>query len=104
MNAAGASKGSGVVATGDMLQIYKGSTLAQSYPVVIYGDVNGDVNGDGKISLADMVMVQRQLLQIKILDGPHFTAMDTNHDKTCSLADMVIIQRHLLGIAAIKQR
>ena len=83
-----------------MLQIYKGSTLAQSYPVVIYGDVNGD----GKISLADMVMVQRQLLQIKILDGPHFTAMDTNHDKTCSLADMVIIQRHLLGIAAIKQR
>ncbi len=100
LNAAGASKGSGVVATGDMLQIYKGSTLAQSYPVVIYGDVNGD----GKISLADMVMVQRQLLQIKILDGPHFTAMDTNHDKTCSLADMVIIQRHLLGIAAIKQR
>lgn len=99
LNASGASK-NGTVATGDILQLYKENTAVKSYPVVIYGDVNGD----GNISLADLVMVQRQLLKIKILDGPHFTAMDTNHDQKCSLADIVTIQRHLLKISTIKQR
>ena len=49
-------------------------------------------------------MIQRQLLQIKILEGPYFTAMDTNHDQSCSLADMVTIQRDLLGIGTVPQR
>lgn len=98
--AAGASKGSGTIATGDMVQLYKENTITQTYSIVIYGDVNGD----GSISLADMVMIQRQLLNIKKLQGPYFAAMDVNHDTTCSLADMVVIQRSLLGISTIKQR
>ena len=83
-----------------MVQLYKENTITQTYSIVIYGDVNGD----GSISLADMVMIQRQLLNIKKLQGPYFAAMDVNHDTTCSLADMVVIQRSLLGISTIKQR
>lgn len=81
------------------MQLYKENTITQTYSIVIYGDVNGD----GSISLADMVMIQRQLLNIKKLQGPYFAAMDVNHDTTCSLADMVVIQRSLLGISTIKQ-
>lgn len=100
MTSTGASKGSGIIATGDILKLYKGSSEFSSYPIVIYGDINGD----GNISLADMISIQRQLLQIDQLDGPYFTAMDINHDNKCSLADMIAIQRQLLGISLIPQR
>ncbi len=99
INTSGSAKSSGFVATGDILQLYKGTSVFKTYTVLIYGDVNGD----GSISLADMVMVQRQLLGIQKLDGAKFAATDVNHDSRCSLADMVTVQRDLLGLSGIKQ-
>ena len=57
----------------------------------------GDVNGDSKISLIDLVSIQRYLLNKATLTGDAFTAADTNGDKKITLIDLVNLQRHLLG-------
>ncbi len=99
MDKDGNSKGSGYISTGDKLNLYKDKSLFKAYPIIIYGDINGD----GKISLLDMVHIQRQLLEIDNKKGIYFYALDVNNDSKCSLLDMVIMQRHLLGIKSIVQ-
>lgn len=99
MDKNGNSKGSGFVSTGDKLQVYKGNSLYKAYPIIIFGDINGD----GTISLKDMVYVQRLLLEIDDAKGTQLLAYDVNNDSKCTLLDMVMIQRHLLGIKSISQ-
>lgn len=99
MDKNGDSKGSGFISTGDKLQVYKGNSLYKAYPIVIFGDINCD----GKITLKDMVHVQRLLLEIDNAEGTFLLAYDVNDDSKCTLIDMVMIQRHLLGIKSISQ-
>jgi hypothetical protein len=100
LDSKGNSKASGIITTGDVLQIYKGSELYDDYQIVIYGDVNAD----GKISIMDMISIQRQLLQLDKLDGAYFESTDANNDKKCSLMDMVAIQRHIIKLSTINQK
>lgn len=62
----------------------------------------GDVNGDGEITLLDMLKIKRHLLGIEILENEKFEAADVNGDGTISLLDMLKIKRHLLGIEIIQ--
>ena len=62
----------------------------------------GDVNGDGEITLMDMLKIKRHLLAIEILEGEKFEAADVNGDGEITLMDMLKIKRHLLGIEIIK--
>ncbi len=57
----------------------------------------GDVNGDGRVTLVDAVMVQRSLLQppTAILTKPELC--DVGASSGCTLADAVIIRRALLA-------
>ncbi len=100
LDAKGNSKASGTIVTGDVLQLYKGSELYKNYPIVIYGDVNAD----GKISLMDMIAIQRQLVKLSNLDGIYLEASDANDDGKCSLMDMIAIQRQLVKLSDIKQK
>lgn len=58
--------------------------------------MRGDTNGDGKISLIDLVNVQSHLLKKITLSGNNFKGADTNGDGKISLIDLVNIQSHLL--------
>ena len=100
LDAKGKSKASGIIVTGDVLQLYKGNELYKNYPIVIYGDVNAD----GKISLMDMITIQRQLVKLSNLDGIYLEASDANDDGKCSLMDMIAIQRQLVKLSDINQR
>ena len=100
MDAKGNSKASGNIVTGDVLQLYKGDKLFADYPIVIYGDVNAD----GKVSLMDMIAIQRQLVKLSNLEGTYLEATDANADGKCSLMDMVSIQRQLVKLSDIKQK
>lgn len=63
----------------------------------------GDINRDGKISNADLVLMKKQILKIESLSGNRFTAADINRDQKVSNADLVLLKKHILGMEKIKQ-
>ena len=91
---------SGNAATGDTLVIYKtdGSVYAR-YGVVLYGDGNGD----GKISILDLIKLQNHILKVSSLSGQPFTALDVNRDGRISILDLIKLQNHILKISDIVQ-
>lgn len=58
--------------------------------------VTGDVNGDGGISVTDMLMVKGHILGTK-LTGAAAAGGDVNADGNVSISDFVMIKSHLLG-------
>lgn len=92
-NTAGEQK-SGLVGTGDILRLYSGDKLHASYPIVIYGDVNGD----GKISSLDLRVAQKHILKISPIDGYYLTAADSSKDGTLTSLDLRITQKYILKI------
>ncbi len=97
----GKAKTTGVMATGDKLHLrYKDSgSIYKTYNIVIYGDINGD----GAISLIDLLHVQRHLLNTSKLSEVFYTAADISKDNRITLVDLLMVQRHLLGTAYIQQ-
>lgn len=63
----------------------------------------GDVNGDGKITSIDLLVLQRHILGIELLDEKGKIAGNTNKDgKEPTSVDLLVIQRHILGIEYIR--
>ena len=73
--------------------------IAKEFEVVIYGDINGD----GKISNIDVVMLQRHILGMTQQSGCYLEAANTSRDGGVSNKDVVIAQRHILGLMEISQ-
>lgn len=59
----------------------------------------GDVNGDGKISSMDYVLVKNHILNIKKLTGAGAKAADVNGDGKITSIDYVLIKNDILGIS-----
>lgn len=62
----------------------------------------GDINGDGTISLPDLVAIKRHILGFEILTDDKFKAADIDDSGSISLADYVKVKRHILGFELIK--
>ena len=92
-DAAGKQK-SGLVGTGDILRLYSGDKLHKSYPIVIYGDVNGD----GKVSSLDLRVAQKHILKIASIDGYYLTAADSSKDGALTSLDLRVTQKYILKI------
>lgn len=97
LTAAGAEN-AGVVATGNKLAIYENGTLIATRNIV----VRGDISGDGKITIADLVRLNRHTLKISILAGEQLAAADVNNNGSVNIQDLVLVNRHILGVSAIK--
>ena len=98
--ASGNSKTGGVMKTGDVFRIYRtDDTEYASYTVVIWGDVNGD----GTISLADLLKVKRLVVGAAGLSGWYHTAGDVNGDGSVGLADLLRLKQHVVGKKLITQ-
>lgn len=58
------------------------------------GALKGDVNGDGKVSVLDIVKIQRVVVGLDASD----LSCDINGDGKITVLDIVRLQRHLVGI------
>lgn len=95
---ASGGENTGVVGTGNKLAIYVNGTLAGVKEIV----VRGDISGDGAITIADLVRINRHTLNISTLSGYQLAAADVNNNGSVNIQDLVLTNRHILGIATIK--
>jgi len=94
-NASGSAKTTGVLCTGDILQIKyaSGKTVYKNIPIA----VTGDVSGDGIINISDFVYVKRALMGTTVLSTAQAKASDANKNGKTDLSDFVMIKKHILG-------
>ena len=85
-------------------EIASTNKLATNYTLVIVNNGNtyrygitvlGDVNGDGKVSVSDAVLIAKHSVKGNILNGNIFIkAADTNKDNKISVSDAVITAKY----------
>ena len=89
-----------VIGTGSKIQVKENGNILLEYTIILYGDVNGD----GKITSVDLLVLQRHILEIEPLEEIYTKA--ANIRKTASKptsVDLLLIQRHILGLQIIEQ-
>lgn len=68
---------------------------------VVYADwhviVSGDVNGDGKVGIADFAKLRQHLLKGGIITGDFEYAADVNGDSKIGIGDFAKLRQYLLG-------
>ena len=79
---------SGILKTGDLLQLWKGETLLDEITVVI----SGDLNGTGTVNTRDEDILVDYLMGEEELDSPYFLAADWDQSGTVDLVDLVLLQ------------
>ena len=99
-DAKGAQIKSGMIGTGALVQIIDSKDVViQKYRVLIYGDINGDA----KIDIVDMLYMKRHILEVAPLTDLKYLAADINHKDTVDIVDMLYMKRHILGFSKISQ-
>ena len=99
------SKGSAVsadtkVGTGMTVSVVDGDKVNATYTII----VTGDVNGDGSITISDMLAVKSHILGKTELKDEYATAGDTNGDGTISITDFLQQKAQILGKGDIEAR
>ena len=64
--------------------------------------VTGDLSGDGRGTITDMVRLQAHLLGKNTLTGAALQAADLNGDGQVTITDMIRLQAYLLGRGTIQ--
>lgn len=95
-NTSNAKVTNGIMGTGYKVKKNVNGSII-SYDVVVLGDINGD----GKIDSADMLVLRRHLMKITELKDSKYISADPNKDSKIDSADMLALRRHLLGIKRI---
>lgn len=93
-------KETAVVGTGMTVKLMQGSAVSATYTLI----VTGDTNGDGGITITDMIAVKAHLLGKKLLTGMEAQAADTNGEGGITITDFIQIKAKLLGKGNITAR
>ena len=89
-----------LVGTGSRIIVKEDGKILRVYKIILYGDANGD----GKITSADLLVLQRHILEIEPLEEIYRKATNINKNgKKPTSVDLLLIQRHILGLQIIKQ-
>ena len=92
--------GSALIGTGMEVRLMNGSAVVAKVTIV----VTGDTNGDGEITITDMLAVKSHLLGKDTLTGAAAKAADTSGDKEISITDFIQIKAHILGKEKVQAR
>ncbi|HSW36377.1 MAG TPA: matrixin family metalloprotease [Candidatus Limnocylindrales bacterium] len=60
--------------------------------------LNGDVNGDGTITVTDIALVMRHTLGLATLNEDQMIFVDVNRDRVVDVRDIALLMRYALGI------
>lgn len=86
-----------IVSTGMEIHLVVGDKLVCKRTLV----VTGDTNGDGSISITDMLAVKSHILKKNTLSGVFLLAGDINGDGNISITDFIQIKSHILGKSSV---
>lgn len=89
----GIIQGTSALATGQKITIQSTSNEIKTYNIV----VKGDTSGDGKVTILDLLQVQKDILNSKKLYNSYSLAGDTSGDGKITILDLLQIQKHILG-------
>ena len=89
-----------VVGTGMTVKLLDDGKVIALYSVI----VTGDTNGDGKVTVTDMLAVKAHILKKNLLVGLACEAADTNGDSNISITDFLVIKAKILGKGTIIAR
>ena len=92
--------GNTAVGTGMIVKIMDGNAVKASYTII----VTGDTNGDGNITVTDMIAIKAHVLKKSTLSGVYATAADTNGDNGISITDFIQVKAKILGKGNITAR
>lgn len=81
-----------LIGTGMVVQLLVNDTVVGAWVII----VTGDVNGDGAVSVTDMLMVKAHVLKKALLESVAAQAADTNQDLGISITDFIQIKAHIL--------
>lgn len=112
------SKLKAAIKIGEVLEVYKDSqsvdlaaAIGTGYTVFVRTSdgiteelttiVTGDVNGDGKVTVTDYVLIKAHILKDITLEGVYFKAADVNGDGKLTITDYVLVKGYILGEVAI---
>lgn len=84
--------GKQTIGTGMQLKLMDGTTVKDTLTAV----VTGDISGDGKITITDLLSLKAALLKKKSLTGAFAQAADTNGDGKITITDFLQIKANLL--------
>lgn len=82
-----------LLGTGMVVKIMDGDRVVTEVTAV----VTGDTNGDGKITITDMLSAKAHLLKKDTLEGVYAQGGDTNGDGNISITDFLQMKAHILG-------
>ena len=88
--------GNDYLATGNSITI-KTSKEEKTYILV----VNGDVSGDGKVTILDLLKIQKHIKGASKLNNSYLFAADTSGDKKVTILDLLQVQKHLKGAKSL---
>jgi hypothetical protein len=79
--------------------LYASNNVADQLTTVLHGDTNGD----GSISITDLLQVEAVILKKSSLNDVYAIAADTNRDGSVSITDLLQIESDILGKAKVAQ-
>lgn len=88
------------IGTGMTVKVMNGEAAKAAYTAI----VAGDTNGDGAITVTDLLSLKAHILKKSILTDIYATAGDTNADETISVTDFVQMKAKILGKGGIVAR
>ncbi len=81
-----------VLATGMTIQLINADRIIDTVTVV----VQGDANGDGKVSISDVLSIRRHILEMKALSDAAVLAVDYNDDGRITITEFLRLKKQLL--------
>lgn len=87
-----------IVSTGALKTGYKISIQSAINENTIYSiAIKGDNNGDGEISIVDLLRTRKHILGEDVLSDSYALACDANGDGSITIVDLLMTRKHILG-------
>lgn len=90
-----------IVGSKTKVEVCRGDDCIQTYTCKLYGDINGD----GKISAMDYMLIKNKIMEVKNITGDiEKEVADVNNDDKISALDYMLIKNDILDVKKISIR